>query len=365
MTVVTPALCLYKCSLTLDHTKVLAAGIYAGLFDGSGDSASFGVRLPDHLFANCQSDGGDICFTSDSAGTTQLAVELVAISTGSKTCEIWVPVSLSISVDAVIYVWYKSKSGTLTQPAASATYGSQAVWGSNYKLVIHGGTPSSLALTDSTANGNNATNHGLTAGAGQIGGAAIGNGSSYGDCGTNSSLYPPSQLTVSAWINPTNVTQNGAICSTWDTAANTDNGFLLFIGQAATNNKFSIVIEQSNNTVKELDSTTTLTAGVNAQLVGTADGSNLNLYKNASVAGTALAYDGTIKTTSVTNCWIGQIAASGGIFRFTGAIGEVRVKNIGDSANRVSTDYAIQSSISFVTVGTPILNPPLINNFFM
>ena len=136
-------------------------GTYAVPLNGSG--GNLGTRLPDELFSLCQSDGGDICFTSDSAGTTQLPVELVSIDTSAKTAEIWVAVPLTAATDATIYVWYGNGGTTLAQPAPIDTYGSQAVWSTvgSITSVWHLGETGSGAAgdyEDSTATAKNSTN---------------------------------------------------------------------------------------------------------------------------------------------------------------------------------------------------------------
>jgi hypothetical protein len=77
------------------------------------------------------------------------------------------------------------------------------------------------SLVDSTSNGNNATNNGATATAGQIDGGMQTNGSTYATIGTPSSLANLVQgnATFSAWINP--ATGTGTIMGkndTYDTA---------------------------------------------------------------------------------------------------------------------------------------------------
>ena len=93
--------------------------------------------------------GGDVRFTSDESGLNQLAVDLVDFATNatpaSRACEIHVKVgSVSATVDTTIYIWYK-KSGEV-QPAATDTYGSEAVW-SDYEVISHNG-----GSADSTGN---------------------------------------------------------------------------------------------------------------------------------------------------------------------------------------------------------------------
>ena len=84
MTVVVPSLCLRKCPITISGANVLESGIYAVYLNGSGTDPSYGgwggsicpnEALPDEYFALAQSDGQDICFTSDSAGLNQLPME--------------------------------------------------------------------------------------------------------------------------------------------------------------------------------------------------------------------------------------------------------------------------------------------------
>lgn len=117
------------------------------------------------IFDTCRSDGGDIRVTK-SDGTTELAREVVAIDTTAKTGELHVKYTgtLSSSTDTVIRIYY---NGTDTEPAASATYGSEAVW-SDYEHVYHmeAGGEDSAGNGDATANGNVPTNV-----AGKVGGA--------------------------------------------------------------------------------------------------------------------------------------------------------------------------------------------------
>lgn len=120
-----------------------------------------------------QSNGGDIRFSSDINGTTQLACEIVQwtqnATPSSAVAEIWVPISILTGSDVTIYVWYNA-GGSQSQPAANASFGSQAVWDSNYKIVEHFGDGTTLSVNDSTSNANNATNHSGAATAGKFGG---------------------------------------------------------------------------------------------------------------------------------------------------------------------------------------------------
>ncbi len=87
-----------------------------------------------------QDGGGDIRASSDAAGSTQLALEIVDFSTDNNpangTAEIWVKIpSVSSTVDTAFYLWYNTAS-TDTQPAVTDTYGRNAVW-STCELAVH------------------------------------------------------------------------------------------------------------------------------------------------------------------------------------------------------------------------------------
>ena len=166
--------------------------IQNGQVSGSGSHTNFPVLLTEDNFPSeifdadgsnpAQNGGGDLRFSSDSAGTTQLPVEVVSFVTDNDpangTAEIWVKVaSVSTSADTTIYVWYNT-AGTESQPAVTDTYGRNAVW-SDYQAVYHlDDDPSGSApqLLDSTGNGYNGTVAGTGWTSGDEVPAKIGNG---------------------------------------------------------------------------------------------------------------------------------------------------------------------------------------------
>ena len=124
---------------------------------GSGSHSNFTFLVTlDHLNSevvdtggySALATGGDIRFSSDSGGSTQLACEIVNFAThaspSSRACEIWVKVpSVSTSVNTDLYVWY-NKAGE-SQPSVSDAYGRNAVW-SGFDFLSHD------MITDSTGN---------------------------------------------------------------------------------------------------------------------------------------------------------------------------------------------------------------------
>ena len=126
-----------KAAITIDRTLC-----------GASDSTDFTVllvrsNLPDEMCSPtdgnaAQSDGGDIRFSLNSDGTTQLAVHVErweADSTDSAgdadiALNVKVP-TLDTSADTVIYAWYKTKI-TSSQPASDDPYGSENAYDGNH-----------------------------------------------------------------------------------------------------------------------------------------------------------------------------------------------------------------------------------------
>lgn len=157
--------------VTIDNTKVTADQtdfiVYVDMSD---------MDVATDIFDTCRTDGGDIRVTK-SDGTTELAREVVVIDTTAKTGELHIKYAgtLSSSTDTVIRIYY---NGTDTEPASTATYGSEAVW-TGYWAVYHmEEDPSGTApqMTDSSGNGNAGTSQGsMVTGdkvAGQLAGSA-------------------------------------------------------------------------------------------------------------------------------------------------------------------------------------------------
>jgi hypothetical protein len=98
--------------------------------------------------------GGDVRFSSNSDGSTQISCEITAWDSTNSTCQVWVKVpSVSSSSNTSIWIWYK-KSGE-SQPAEDAAFGSESVWSSSYFSVWHleedpSGTPPEML--DETSN---------------------------------------------------------------------------------------------------------------------------------------------------------------------------------------------------------------------
>lgn len=108
------------------------------------------ANLPAEFWTHVKSDGSDIRVTNSDG--TELAREIENINTGTSTGALWFKAE-SISDSAYYYIYYGNAAAT--EPAASATYGSQKVWDdgeSNYfKGVWHLPNGTTLSGNDSTS----------------------------------------------------------------------------------------------------------------------------------------------------------------------------------------------------------------------
>ncbi len=121
---------------------------------GSEDSSDFTVLITRNCFLDdeicsptdpnrAQSDGGDLRFSSDAAGTNRIPVNVINweydSSDGAGDADIVLEVKSTINgtttgTDAVIYCWYNTSS-TETQPLESDTYGASNAYDGNHMHV--------------------------------------------------------------------------------------------------------------------------------------------------------------------------------------------------------------------------------------
>lgn len=203
--------------ITIDYTKVSADQtdfiVYVNLADL--------VKAGADIFDTCRTDGGDIRATKTD-GTTELAVEVVAIDTTAKTGEVHIKFTgtLSSTVNTVIRIWY---NGTDTLPAFTDTYGRNAVW-SGYGVVLHmGNTVNSTGNTAMTLIGSPS-----------VGAGKVGNGYTFSDASNQygyvpdeASNSPTGNLELSTWINYTTLPTSGIVDGilTKDTGATSQRSF--------------------------------------------------------------------------------------------------------------------------------------------
>lgn len=337
----------YRKKITVDDAKI----------SGSANLTDFPVyldlsELGSNFFDNVKSDGADIRITT-SDGETEVPREVVSVDTTNDEGEVHFKGTLSYSADTDFYIYYGNSSAT--EPSASATYGSQNVWKSSYKAVLHD------CLDDSTSNSNDFTNNGTTETTGQIGEARSYDGTN-DYIGKESAILGTSissDVRISAIIKKTASTANTEM---W--IVDTSQGY-----EANGTSKLSLSYvvgdgeirfqSRTNNfgTRKTVTGTTSISNDTYYYVVGVVDSSgNMKLYINGEEEGTSTAIS---NTTSFSRCSIGAERNDGGEnssseeYFWKGVIDEVKYEASCPSADWIKTEYNNQSSAStFYTIGS-------------
>ena len=292
--------------------------------------------------------GGDIRFSSDEAGNTQLACEIESFITDNDPANgkaaIWVKVpSLSSSSNTTIYIWY-NKAGE-SQPAEDNAYGKENVWDSNFVMVQHmNQTPDGTAgeIVDSTSNDNDGTTYNMDSAdqvAGQIDGSLdFDGGDDYVDTSLNTAF---NDFSVVVWFKDT--PGGDGYERLVDKAYNT--GFWL--------GRNSLTANSWGGGIKETGSPygrfITLTDGEWHQIAFIREGTTHTIYGdggNVSISGSVTG--DTLDTTTI------KIGGAISNNNFGGTIDEVRISNTARSAGWIATEYNNQYAPStFLIEGTP------------
>lgn len=306
--------------------------------------------------------GGDLRFSSDAAGTTQLPCEVVSFVTNasalSRECEVWVLIpSVSYSTNTDIYIWY-NKTGE-SQPAVTDTYGRNAVWG-DYEFMSHD------LVTDSTGNYTGAFT--VNGNPTQVTGPLGTTNGAYDFDGTGDYITIPtagrdpftdiangSSLTVGAWFaNDSTDTFNRGIHVRSDRATYPSS---VQLGQNSDSSKYFFyslstgVSDPARGVIGTADS-----AGTWEKVVGV-DSSFSSSYGSQTI------YQGTSSSTTDGSTSLGQGTASKSITigarnsgdgNFFGKIAQAFLRTGSVSSDWVTTEYNNQASPStFATAGTP------------
>ena len=320
-------------------------------------------NLPSEMFdedgsSPAISGGGDIRFSSDSLGATQLPCEVVTFTIDNDpangVAEIWVKVSsVTSGTDTTIYVWYDKAAET--QPAIDNAYGAENVWDSNFKMVQHmNQDPSGAApqMIDSTVNSNDGTSAGtmLTEDqvAGQIGGSLDFDGvDDYVNVPLDLDLDTQNQ-TVSMWINIADITHNSYFSFAITSVGND------YWGLSYRADKNGLILQYDTNWLASGKFTTpsqNILANTWIYFVFVRGGGiNVKLYQD-----TVKITDEDLQSTDFNpdNIQIGRLEAGTGNY-FNGLIDEVRISNIARSIEWLAAEYNNQNDPStFVVEGTP------------
>ncbi len=301
------------------------------------------------LAASAQNDADDILFTT-ADGQTKLSHEIETYNAGTGELVAWVKVPmLSSDTDTVLHMYYGNALAANQENASD-------VWSNGYAAVWHmaedpsssvdgacgGGT---VEVCDSK-NSNHLDSIGMDADdliAGKINGATRFNSNTeYLSAPSDPSLEGFSELTLSAWINPT-------------ADPGSDDGRIIHKSQGLTSDDYHIAYDGAgagkygiNFRISTDNKTTTaasnLTIAPNSgwhYVQGVWDGSNMTIYINGS-NDSGNANTGTL-TNSSEGLGIGRHVNSD-TRNFNGHIDEPRVSSVVRSADWITTEYNNQGS---------------------
>lgn len=342
-----------KCEIVINYTKV---GESVTNFPVLLTKENFPTEAYDGGIYSAQNGGGDLKFTTDSAGLNQIPCEVVVFRTGNTPLiEVWIKLDLSNAVNTSIWAWYNNTAGTITQPAASSTYGSQNVWDNYHQFVGHfnyGVVPTTNfknSITDSTSNGYNPIFSGWQAKGwrnGFVGNDTYGAGWGYAYGTTSQVAFSGSvDYTVSGWIKTENASYPN-VNSTLAGKTGSGNGWMLYF---TTN---GVVRVYSQTTYYE---SVSLPFNDNKwhHIVGIKSGTAGIIYFDGQVASGSGTINASITNAASYRFELGKYG-NGGAGYITGFVDEIKVANTARSAGWVLTEYNNQGSPStFATPQTP------------
>lgn len=276
-------------------------------------------------------------FASNSAGTSLYKYDIVTPtattdSTGLIEGFFLLP-SGSSSVDTVLYLAYNDNGVTSYQ-------GDRAGMWARKIFVNHGSDGTTIDLTDASGNQTTLTNNnGVTATAGQIGGAAnFASASSQSETVTLATAPSTDHFTLSAWVRYVSGSDMAILAVANPRVTQRFIAFELNIISA----NIWCFFTQGGDTFRIVTGATSLAANTWYWLVGTYDGTNEKVYVNGVQDGSQ-AFSGNVES--------GQnrlaVGCRGGIAEsfFNGKINAPRVDvTHADSADRILAQYRNQSA---------------------
>ncbi len=344
---------LYSRAIVVTSTTSIASGTLANFpmlvssTLSSWETSSHGGKVQNLCVApNGGPEPCDLVFATSPANcnVSPLNFETESYTSSTGALEDWVNVP-SLTAGTVIYVCYDNSS------VATDQTNPQSTWNSNYVGVWHFPNSAGFGLNDSTANGNNGTNYGVTSSSGEIDGGASLNGSSYIDVGNAASLHLTASGTVSAWVRYATPTSTGdqVIVDNGD-FGNDLNGYTLGISSGPYAQEIVCELEGSAS---------------HYNIFGTIAHNDNHWHKvdcgwNGTGAGTAYLYvDGieeTVATPTVdpavgTSTDFGRNGPTNDSF-LTGSIDDIQISNTERPSQWIITQFNNQSSPgTFYTLG--------------
>jgi RHS repeat-associated protein len=324
----------YQRAIVIDHTQVPNTDqVNFPLLFNTTDPTLATTANGGHV-TNAQ--GYDIYFSLDPNGATKLAHELEEYNPVTGQVIAWVRIPLvSHAADTVVYMFYGNPNVNTPQQIPTG------VWDNNYLGVWHVANGTTLSLTDSTSNGNNATNNGAQPTQGEIDGGMLTNGTSFATIGAPASLKNLAQgnATFSAWVNTT--AGNGGWVLGKD-GMDGANGWSIGLDY---NNYVWFTIGGYNFTVTSLDPAPNAWSYVTVALdQSAAQNGQATIYINGVPNGVATGTAGETGDDSTETAYLANAACAILCNTLIGSSDELRISNIARSADWIATEYNNQSS---------------------
>ena len=284
----------------------------------------------------------DVIFTSDPAGQNPLNYELEEYNPATGQLIAWIRIpDLSHSADTVIYMFYGNAAISTSQQNPAA------VWDPNFMGVWHVPNGTNLSLADSTSNGNNATNDGATAVAGEIDGGMGTSGNTYATIGAPANLanLAHGNATFSGWVNTSG---NGMILGKagfseggWALGINNDDDLQLIVYDSEGGGFPATPFPEAGGW--------TYVAATIAQIPSNPGQGLVTLYVNGVPSATSTMTYGSVDDTPyaayLDNNDSGDFNDK--VFgSINGSNDEFRISNIARSADWIATEYNNQSAPS-------------------
>lgn len=327
----------YRVKITVDNTQVSADltdfPVYVDLAD-----------LPAGFHTNVKTDGSDIrVTTSDEVTEVPREVEVYDSGTDAGELHFKAP-TLADASDTEFYIYYGNAGAS--EPAASATYGSQNVWDSSFAAVYHLGEAADGTtgeIKDSTANANDGTGAGTSGFPSSVTGK-VGQGSSFSSSNGQYITVPddaslnPTAITMEAWVNGTSF-PNG-----YNTIVHKGNGTTYYEYFVKSTGKLAEYLVRAGGSASyDGTGTNTLSTGTwyMATMIYSSGGGLVGLVNGASDKTTSSS--GNLSSTAGTVLSIGRDSFTPSRF-WNGPLDEVRISSVARTTTWVSTGYNNQNA---------------------
>jgi len=298
------------------------------------DVAVFNRGLSAEEVRSLYAGGQDLRFSTDIAGKTRLAHEVVSWNTVNKTGEVWVKINeLDHNDNTNLYVHYKNATASALNE--NEAFGKHQVWGENWEGVWH-----LTGVTDSTKNSVDLTAVNTpTTTTGKLGGGFdfVAASSQYLTNTTPTALRFSGNKTMIAWLDPDTIGTQTYPLGLWNSSPN--NYYQFFLD---TNSKFTAQVGGSGSQLNNSSALTNntwfflgliLTAGTNLKAV-----LNNNIATNSSISGETAQNAGGFsigRTGSYTlDYFDGQID---NVMIYNGALSDDYIKTLYDNQNSPAT----------------------------